>query len=357
LGRKKLYPLVFLIGIFAYLDYSQLYLLSGSFVPWDVVHGSFFMAVGLYLLSFIDVILTSQAVCRGAKQVPDPFSWWKALGAHLSGGFGLAYANGGLKRKFLYPLAFFLAVFAVVDQNEVYVISDVIGWEPVEITLRLAVVVYLFSFIDLVLTGQAVSRGSKPLSGHLSWWRTVGLHLVFGFGLASIDSSVRRRWLYPVAFFCGLLIYIDLQEYYFLPDYLGDDLVIALFLSALVIYLFGFIDVILTQQSIGRGSKNIPDVLSLAKALGFHFCGGYGLAYMDSSLKRRWLYPAVFLLLVLRLIVLLEPDFLFRYPLDHFLYVQAREILDLIFYVSLAVFVLGIADVLLTFRSRMKIHP
>jgi hypothetical protein len=77
---------------------------------------------------------------------------------------------------------------------------------------------------------------------------------------------------------------------------------------------------------------------------------------VDRSLKRKWLYPIVYLPVLLRLILLAEFDFFFRYPFGHFYY-NFGDYVEVVFYISLAVFTLGLLDVVLTYRTRFKARP
>jgi hypothetical protein len=308
------------------------------------------------LLSYVDVLLVSLSVSRGSASKPDDFTWWKVLGLHLCGGFGLAYADSSAWRKGLYPTAFLVGAFALLDLNQFYVVSDFVGWEIVEITLYLAVVLYGFSFVDVILTGQSVSRGAKSIPKDLSWWKALGFQLTMGFGLSYEDASLNRRWLYPTAFVFSLIAYLDLTDFNLLTRVLPEDVYIGMMLFAMAAYFFGFVDVLLTYSTISRGSQTVPDDLSWWKALGLHFCFGSGLAYVDSSLKRKWLYPVLFMPILIRLVLYAEFEVLFRYPFGH-LYFQFLDYLEMLFYFSVSVFALGMLDVLLTYRARRKMFP
>jgi serine/threonine-protein kinase len=357
-GRKLLYPLVFLVGLFAYIDINELYILS-DLVGYDFVEASFLVCAGIYLLSFIDVLLTCQSSTRQAQTVPDKLTWWKALGLHLCFGYGLAYTDSSLRRKWLYPFVFLYGLIAYLDLNHFYLLSDLFGWDFIERTLWAAFGIYLLGFIDVILTSQALSRGSKSVPDNLSWWKALGLQCCFGFGLAYVDSSIRRRWLYPLAFLVGWFAYVDLVELYFLSSAFGifwEGFMIGLFFIASGVTIFGFIDAILTWQAVSRGSATIPKNLAYWKAIGMHLCFGAGLAYVDSGLRRKWVYPIVFLPIFVKLAYWIRFPFLESYPFGH-LYYAWSEFLNISFFIALPIFMLGFLDVFLTCRARLNPKP
>jgi serine/threonine protein kinase len=80
----------------------------------------------------------------------------------------------------------------------------------------------------------AVPTAKKP-----SYWAAIGLHLLCGFGLYYVDRSLKRKWIYPAS--C-IAIFFLLLTYSMSPT---NDIVILLFTLALMVYLGGFVDVIL----------------------------------------------------------------------------------------------------------------
>ena len=158
--RKWLYPFLVLCGILLYLDYNFWFILTDSYVDWDIIRLAFYVTGGLYFLSFIDVILTSHRISRGSKAIPDDLSWWRALGSHFLGGFGLAYMDSSLKRKWLYPFLYFLIVYIILDFNVFYVIRDILDSESLEIIFVISII-YSLSFIDLTFTYRSRKK-TKP---------------------------------------------------------------------------------------------------------------------------------------------------------------------------------------------------
>jgi len=80
---------------------------------------------------------------------------------------------------------------------------------------------------------------TAPVAKKPSYWIAIGLHWVFGLGLFYVDRRLKRKWLYPIACFSVLIGIV----------YPNDTTIILLALLAALIYLFGFIDVILTCRA------------------------------------------------------------------------------------------------------------
>jgi uncharacterized caspase-like protein len=203
------------------------------------------------------------------KQLIGP-SYWKAIGFHLLFGFGLFVAAPDLKRKWIYPAA---AIYVLLDLSlallGIALFQDYFGYT----TFYIALGVYFIGFIDTLLTcwkrRQPVAGGAeaekvlseqaqpmphipesttlaKPAVGP-SYWKAIGFHFLFGFGLFEADPGLKRKWIYPVTvlyimfnWYLATVLYIDLSDYQF-----GS---IALFI-AFCVYVIGFVDTILTCRN------------------------------------------------------------------------------------------------------------
>ena len=70
--------------------------------------------------------------------------------------------------------------------------------------ISLRVIVFILGFCRCNIDCPCLfSRGSKRVPDNLRWWKAIGLHFCFGFGLAYVDSSLGRKWLYPISFSGG----------------------------------------------------------------------------------------------------------------------------------------------------------
>jgi hypothetical protein len=273
-------------------------------------------------------------------------SYWKAMAAHLIFGCGLFYVDKRLKRKWLYPIIFVFAVISIYDSANWYYLSDIFRHRNLTLAAWTFFGIYVLSFIDVVSTCQTVVRGISSTPRKISYLKALGLHLVLGAGLAYVDSSLRRRWLYPIAFIYSGLAFLDYRDSGLLVDLFGYDFFLASLYFVTGIFIFGFFDVIMTVNAVSRGSKPVLDNLRWWKAIGLHLCFGFGLAYVDSSVRRKWLYP-ISLFGALAILIATAADVL--YWLD--------EPLGILFLTFSSIYVFGFVDVVISCRSRLKTNP
>ncbi len=88
--------------------------------------------------------------------------------------------------------------------------------------------------------------------GKPSYWKAVGLHLLFGFGLFYLDTQLKRKWLYPALVFYAVLDYILGPELGIEP-FASDAIGFTTFLIAIGLYILSFIDVIVACKNRRRG--------------------------------------------------------------------------------------------------------
>lgn len=83
-----------------------------------------------------------------------------------------------------------------------------------------------------------------------AYWKAIAWHLFFGFGLFYVDRRLKRKWVYVFSVILILMRIIlaeyDLDAQNFSTDIIPDNDVRFLGLLGLVIFLFGFIDVLWT---------------------------------------------------------------------------------------------------------------
>jgi len=289
-----------------------------------------------------------RSVLRGLTQPaalssPGIPSYWKAIGAHLIIGCGLFYVDKRLKRKWLYPVVFIFALVSIYDSANWYFLSDFFGYRNITLAGWTFFNIYVLSFIDVVSTCQTVVRGGSATPSKISYLKALGLHLMLGAGITYIDNSLRRRWLYPIAFVYRGLAFFEFGYYGVIGDIFGFNFLFATLYLAISVFIFGFIDVILTVQAVLRGSNPVPVNLRWWKAIGLHLSFGFGLAYVDSSLRRKWMYPIIFIA-ALGLLIATEAEVL--YWLD--------DPLGILFLIFSSIYIFGFIDVLLSYRSRLK---
>ena len=161
-------------------------------------------------------------------------------------GIGLTYIDSRLRRRWLYPTAFVYAGLAFFDYSVYGHLEYIFGYDFFMATLFFAFGLFILGFFDVLLTVHVILRGAKPVPDALRWWKAIGLHLCFGFGLAYVDSSIRRKWLYPISFSgaIALLLATGGDVIYYL-----DELPGILFLVFSSIYIIGFIDIVISCRS------------------------------------------------------------------------------------------------------------
>jgi hypothetical protein len=153
LKRKWIYPVVAIITpISYYIVWVYDYELAGY---------TFFGSSGIWLLSFVDVLLT----CRKRRQpLPTPDikavskkpSYWKAIGWHIFLGFGLFYVDKRLKRKWLYVLSIVAILIgiglAAYDIDARYYGTDIISDSTATLVFYIGIIIYFVGFFDTLLT-------------------------------------------------------------------------------------------------------------------------------------------------------------------------------------------------------------
>jgi hypothetical protein len=94
---------------------------------------------------------------------------------------------------------------------------------------------------------RTAQTATKP-----SYWLAILAHLCFGFGLFYVDKSIKRKWLYPAMAFLTvflLIIYGIVISIYSSSTTAFGYSIICLFYLALLIWIGGFLDVLLTCRS------------------------------------------------------------------------------------------------------------
>jgi hypothetical protein len=87
-------------------------------------------------------------------------------------------------------------------------------------------------------------QGKKP-----SYWKAIGFHLLFGFGLFYVDKNLKRKWIYPVVSLFPSYVILSLITGGWLGFDLSGLIIYVPILIFLVIYALSFIDVIWTCRN------------------------------------------------------------------------------------------------------------
>jgi serine/threonine protein kinase len=164
LKRKWIYPVVAILASIAYYYLANVdYIVLALYI--------FFSLSGIWLLSFVDVLLT----CRKRRQPPsEPIvktaskkpSYWKALGWHLFLGFGLFYMDKRLKRKWIYLLSIVASLIGIgltttistgmglhgYDIDARYYGTDIISDSTATLIFYIGIIIYFVGFLDILLT-------------------------------------------------------------------------------------------------------------------------------------------------------------------------------------------------------------
>jgi hypothetical protein len=94
-----------------------------------------------------------------------------------------------------------------------------------------------------------VQRSQAKTPRKPGYLRALFCHFLFGFGLFYANRTLRRRWLYPLAFLCihiGLALGVFDLDYILLDhDIIGDGVAIALFFGGFLVFLIGFLDTLI----------------------------------------------------------------------------------------------------------------
>jgi hypothetical protein len=202
-----------------------------------------------------------------------------------------------------------------------------------------------------------VAKLSKPgeETQKPSYWKAIGWHLLFGFGLFYVDNRLKRKWIYPV-----VAIITPVAYYLASVDY--NDLAAYTFFGLSGIWLLSFFDVLLTCRK-RRQPPSTPNIKAVSKkssywkALGWHLFLGFGLFYVDKRLKRKWIY--VFSIVPIMIGIGLSGsrligNWLPGYNIDYQYFggdIIGDSTATLFFYIGTIIYSVGFLDTLLTCRS------
>jgi hypothetical protein len=175
--------------------------------------------------------------------------------SNFLGGIGLILLGVKSWRSYIYPVAFFVAIFGYslwpLDIDWRYFGTDWLPDDLANTTGFVSLIVYMISFIDTWFTyriskninyKEALVEKNKKKS--IS--KVLLSHLFLGFGLIVLGIKSWRSYVYPLALLGTVFAYslwpIDIDWKYFGKDWLPDQLVTAICFFNFTIYLIGFFD-------------------------------------------------------------------------------------------------------------------